>query len=95
MERYYTYSRFIKEYFGEKLYKICLDGGFTCPNRDGTLANPMDVSFAVKGEAENLQRTLPSLYLNRFVLEKHRPLKNTMGNIILLIFRHLQTLMHQ
>lgn len=38
MERYYTYSRFIKEYFGEKLYKICLDGGFTCPNRDGTLA---------------------------------------------------------
>ena len=38
MERYYTYSRFIKEYFGEKLYKICIDGGFTCPNRDGTLA---------------------------------------------------------
>lgn len=38
MERYYSYSRFIKEYFGEKLYKICLDGGFTCPNRDGTLA---------------------------------------------------------
>ena len=38
MERYYTYSRFIKEYFGEKLYKICLDCGFTCPNRDGTLA---------------------------------------------------------
>ena len=37
MERYYSYSRFIKEYFGEKLYKICLDGGFTCPNRDGTL----------------------------------------------------------
>ena len=35
MERYYTYSRFIKEYFGEKLYKICIDGGFTCPNRDG------------------------------------------------------------
>ena len=38
MERYYSYSRFIKEYFGEKLYKICIDGGFTCPNRDGTLA---------------------------------------------------------
>ena len=36
MERYYSYSRFIKEYFGEKLYKICIDGGFTCPNRDGS-----------------------------------------------------------
>ena len=38
IERYYSYSRFIKEDFGEKLYKICIDGGFTCPNRDGTLA---------------------------------------------------------
>lgn len=38
MERYKSYSSFIKEYFGEKMYKICLDGGFTCPNRDGSLA---------------------------------------------------------
>ena len=37
MERYYTYSRFLREYFGEKIYKICIDGGFTCPNRDGRL----------------------------------------------------------
>lgn len=59
MERYYTYSRFIKEYFGEKLYKICLDGGFTCPNRDGTLANPMDVSFAVKGKRRIYRERFP------------------------------------
>lgn len=39
MERYYSYNHFLREYFGEKLYKICLDGGFTCPNRDGTLAS--------------------------------------------------------
>ena len=38
MERYYSYSRFLKEYFGEKVYKICLDAGFTCPNRDGRLS---------------------------------------------------------
>lgn len=38
MERYYSYSRFLKEYFGEKVYKICIDGGFTCPNRDGSLS---------------------------------------------------------
>ena len=36
MERFYTYSRFLKERFGEKLYKISLNGGFTCPNRDGS-----------------------------------------------------------
>ncbi len=39
MQYYYSYSEFLKEYFGEKLYKVCLDGGFTCPNRDGTLSD--------------------------------------------------------
>ena len=29
-------SRFLKETFGAKSYKVCVDGGFTCPNRDGT-----------------------------------------------------------
>lgn len=29
----------ILEKFGEKLYKLALDGGFTCPNRDGTLGS--------------------------------------------------------
>lgn len=36
-KRYYSLDSFIKETFGEKLYKISLDGGMTCPNRDGTL----------------------------------------------------------
>ena len=30
-------SRFYREKFGCKVYKLSLDGGFTCPNRDGTL----------------------------------------------------------
>ena len=34
---YYSLDYYIKETFGEKLYKISLDGGMTCPNRDGTL----------------------------------------------------------
>lgn len=29
-------SDHLKENFGEKLYRISLDGGMTCPNRDGT-----------------------------------------------------------
>ena len=34
---YYTLNRYLKDTFGEKVYKIALDGGFTCPNRDGNL----------------------------------------------------------
>lgn len=36
---YYSLNQYILERFGEKIYKVALDGGFTCPNRDGTLGN--------------------------------------------------------
>ncbi len=36
-KRYYSLDYYLKQTFGEKLYKISLDGGMTCPNRDGTL----------------------------------------------------------
>lgn len=34
---YYALNQYLKDTFGQKVYKIALDGGFTCPNRDGTL----------------------------------------------------------
>jgi len=34
---YYSLNAYCQETFGEKLYKIALDAGFTCPNRDGSL----------------------------------------------------------
>lgn len=34
---YYSLSYYFKSVYGEKIYKIALDGGMTCPNRDGTL----------------------------------------------------------
>lgn len=36
MERYRHLNEYYKEKFGERTLKICVDGGFTCPNRDGT-----------------------------------------------------------
>lgn len=34
---YYSLNRYLQNTFGQKVYKIAIDGGFTCPNRDGTL----------------------------------------------------------
>lgn len=34
-KRYYSLDQYLKENFGEKVYKIALNGGMTCPNRDG------------------------------------------------------------
>ena len=39
-KRYYSTGSLLKNTYGEKLYKISLDGGMTCPNRDGTLGTP-------------------------------------------------------
>ena len=35
---YYSLDYFFKQKFGEKIIKITLNGGFTCPNRDGKIA---------------------------------------------------------
>jgi len=34
-KRYYTYDYYLRQTFGGKCVKIPLDGGLTCPNRDG------------------------------------------------------------
>ena len=36
-EHYYSVNRYLRERFGEKVYKLALDGGMSCPNRDGSL----------------------------------------------------------
>lgn len=37
MNIYRSLNSYLKETFGEKLYRLSLNGGMTCPNRDGTL----------------------------------------------------------
>ena len=38
MIRYRDFSGFLYEKFGQRVHKIALDAGFTCPNRDGTIS---------------------------------------------------------
>lgn len=35
---YYSLNAYYKNTYGHKVYKVALDGGFSCPNRDGTLS---------------------------------------------------------
>lgn len=37
-KRYNQFSAHLKELFGQKVYKVTLDAGFSCPNRDGSLS---------------------------------------------------------
>lgn len=38
-KRYHSLDYHLKQTYGEKLYKLALNGGMTCPNRDGTLGD--------------------------------------------------------
>ncbi len=38
-KHYNQFSAVLKNKFGVKVYKITLDAGFSCPNRDGTVSN--------------------------------------------------------
>ncbi len=38
-KRYNTFSAYLKQKFGVKVYKITIDAGFSCPNRDGTISS--------------------------------------------------------
>lgn len=45
---YLSFNKYLKDKFGQKIYKISLDGGFTCPNRDGK-AGTRGCIFCSKG----------------------------------------------
>ncbi|MBX4261762.1 TIGR01212 family radical SAM protein [Clostridium estertheticum] len=38
-KRYFSLNYFLRNKFGSKVFKIALDGGFSCPNRDGTISS--------------------------------------------------------
>ena len=37
-KRFHTWNYEMRETFGTKIFKVMLDAGFTCPNRDGSIA---------------------------------------------------------
>ena len=58
-ERYLRYNHlneYLKNRFGERTLKICIDGGFTCPNRDGKFGTGGCIFCGEKGSGEHLNR---------------------------------------
>lgn len=58
MERYNHLNNYYKKIFGERTLKICIDGGFTCPNRDGTLSTDGCIFCSKGGSGEHLKSNL-------------------------------------
>lgn len=49
---YKSVNNYYKEKFGCKVYKLSIDGGFTCPNRDGTLGTGGCIFCSVSGSGD-------------------------------------------
>lgn len=70
--RYNKLNKYYKEKFGEKTLKICVDGGFTCPNRDGTCGTGGCIFCSEKGSGELIKNNTEDIsrqvdeYLNSY-----------------------------
>ncbi len=53
-KRYQHLNQYLKTKFGERTLKICIDGGFTCPNRDGTVSSHGCIFCSEKGSGEHI-----------------------------------------
>lgn len=53
-ERYKHLNKYYKDKFGERTLKICIDGGFSCPNRDGSKGTGGCIFCSEKGSGEHI-----------------------------------------
>lgn len=51
-KRYHTLNYFLRNKFGEKVFKISLDAGFSCPNRDGTISHGGCIYCSERGSGD-------------------------------------------
>ena len=57
LERYKHLNKYLKDKFGERTLKICIDGGFTCPNRDGKISTGGCIFCSEKGSGDHINYT--------------------------------------
>ncbi|CAI3270252.1 TIGR01212 family radical SAM protein [Enterococcus cecorum] len=51
-KRYHSWNYALRQQFGEKIFKVPIDGGFDCPNRDGTVAHGGCTFCSVSGSGD-------------------------------------------
>ena len=58
---YHSLDYELKKMFGKKVYKIALDGGMTCPNRDGTLGTSGCIFCSAGGSGDFAEKQAGSI----------------------------------
>lgn len=64
IDRYNHLNSYLRNKFGRRTLKICVDGNFTCPNRDGTKGYGGCIFCGAKGAGENIKGVLDDRLLS-------------------------------
>ncbi|GIX48130.1 MAG: TIGR01212 family radical SAM protein [Candidatus Tectimicrobiota bacterium] len=94
--RYYSFAAHLRQQFACRVYKVCIDAGFTCPNRDGTLAvggciycnnasfSPGNRRLSVRQQVEAGKAMLRRRYRAQKFIVYFQAYTNTYGDVRLL-----------
>ncbi len=56
-KQYHTYNYYTRNHYGSKVFKVCIDAGFSCPNRDGTITTGGCVFCSERGSGDMILQT--------------------------------------
>lgn len=76
-----TLSDFLKQKYGQKLYKLSLESGCTCPNRDGTLGTGGCTFCSAGGSGEFAERVSPDDIDSQIEAAKKRIIKKLPADV--------------
>lgn len=78
---YHSLNAYLLERFGQKIHKIALNGGFTCPNRDGTLDTRGCIFCSTDGSGDFAVNQLPEINNGQPFIAYFQSFTNTYGSI--------------
>lgn len=79
---YYSLNQYLKDTFGCKVYKLALNGGFSCPNRDGTVGTEGCIFCSAGGSGEFAEDAAKSITQQIDAAKKRVAKKITDGKYI-------------
>lgn len=75
---YYSLNYYLQKEFGQKVYKLSLNGGLSCPNRDGTLGTGGCIFCSLGGSGDFAAS--PKLSITKQIEEAKKLVKSKMRN---------------
>ena len=106
--KYTSLNEYLKRRFGCKVYKIAVDGGFTCPNRDGTIDSrgcifcsaggsgefASDRNLSISQQIENGKRLVEKKIKDGKYIAYFQPFTNTYATVERLRSLYMQAVEH-